>query len=91
MPEELNKEKESLTKAKESFIKKILENKTEALLAKKYYSEIEELIKTKKEISIDEVSKKLNLNKTDTRTIFEELILYNVVSGKIEKDQLILD
>ncbi len=91
MPEDLNKEKERLIKAKESFIKKILENKTEALLAKKYYSEIEELIKTKKCISIDEVSKRLNLNNTDVRTIFEELILYNVVSGKIEKDQLILD
>ncbi|NVM01019.1 MAG: hypothetical protein HWN67_01670 [Candidatus Helarchaeota archaeon] len=91
MPEDLNKEKEGLTKAKESFIKKILENKTEALLAKKYCSEIEELIKAKKIISIDEVSKKLNLNNTDVRTIFEELILYNVITGKIEKDQLILD
>ena len=52
---------------------------------------IEKSIKTKKEISIDEVSKKLNLSKTDVRTIFEELILYNVVSGKIEEEKLILD
>lgn len=80
-----------LNKAKENMIKKILENKAEALLAKKYYSEIKELIKGKKILSITELIDKLNINKTDAREILEDLILYNVVNGKIKDDKLILD
>lgn len=72
-------------------IKKMFENMNDALLAKKYYLELEKLIKNNKILSIDEVSRKLNLTKTDTRTIFEELILYNVVSGKIKDDKLIIN
>ncbi|MHA1300192.1 MAG: hypothetical protein ACTSO9_12290 [Candidatus Helarchaeota archaeon] len=82
---------DKLKKAKESFIKKILENKTEALLAKKYYDKLENLLKEKKIITINEVMEKLNLNKIDVRTIFEELILYNVVKGRIEENKLIID
>ncbi len=81
----------SIKKANEEFIKKILENKAKAILAKKYYEKLEKLLKEKKIITIEEVSKDLNLERSDVRTIFEELILYNVVTGKIEDDKLILD
>ena len=82
---------DELEKAKQNMIKKILENKTEALLAKKYYTKLEELLKTKKMLSINEVSSLLNLKKMDVRMIFEDLILYNVVSGKIKGETLIID
>ncbi|MHA1380115.1 MAG: hypothetical protein ACTSRG_17215 [Candidatus Helarchaeota archaeon] len=81
---------DELKKAKESFVKKIFENKSEAILAKKYYNKIENLLKEKKVITIKEVSEKLNISFIDAKTIFEELILYNVVSGKIERDSLVL-
>ena len=57
----------------------------------KDHCKIEELINKKKVISIDMLSRKLDISKTDARTIIEELILYNVVAGRIEKDKLILD
>ena len=82
---------DELEKAKQNMIKKILENKTEALLVKKYYTKLEELLKTKKMLSINEVSSLLNLKKMDVRMIFEDLILYNVVSGKIKGETLIID
>ena len=82
---------DELEQAKQSFIKKALENMNEALLAKKYFDKIKNLITTKKIITITDIQKKIDLNETEVLTIFEELVLYNVVSGKIEEKKLIID